>query len=98
MLEEKQLQRRRDELRGEEETPVESRGCSLTDEGYVIGWKHFESLCARVCAYVCLCCTWMCAEPPVSSQMCLQLLLLLQIGAIKVVREHRTLHIMERQQ
>lgn len=30
-LEEKQLRRERDELRGEEETPVESRGCSLTD-------------------------------------------------------------------
>lgn len=41
-------------------------------------------LCNRVCVCACVC--W----PLVSSQMCLQLLLLSQCNAVEVVREHST--------
>lgn len=39
-------------------------------------------MCA--CVGVCVCGTWMFAEPPVRSQMCLQLPLLSQISAAEV--------------
>lgn len=61
---------------------MDSRRCFLTDQAYVIGYEHFE--CVRVCWCVRVCGTWMFAEPPVRSQMCLQLPLLSRISAVEV--------------